>query len=106
MRRPAGKNGRGASCVRNTSIFVSDLHSITSSRTKCRRLSSRLFPSFTDAALVRVPREGGNAAADELYQLGANVPPSAATRHGPTWYGPPFGRKLSRGAGGVPAIAA
>ena len=30
------------------------------------------------------PRDGGSAAAGVWYQLGANVPPSAATRHGPT----------------------
>ena len=65
----------------------SALHASTSSRTKCRRLSSRLLPSFSDAADVLRPRDGGSAAAGVWYQLGANVPPSAATRHGPTLYG-------------------
>ena len=73
-------------------MFVSALHAITSSRTKCRRLSSRLLPSFSDAADALRPFDGGSAAAGVLYQLGAKVPPSAATRHGPTWCGPPLGR--------------
>jgi hypothetical protein len=73
-------------------MFVSALHAATSSRTKCRRLSSRLLPSLSDAADTFLPLDGGKAERGELYQLGANVPPSAATRHGPTVCGPPLGR--------------
>ena len=39
-----------------------------------------------------ITMETAKAEADVLYQLGANVPPSAATRHGPTTCGPPFFR--------------
>src|SRR5437899_687062 len=84
----------------------SALHASTSSRTKCRRLSSRLLPSFSDAAAFLRPFDGGSAAAGVLYQLGAKVPPRAATRHGPTWCGPPLRRYTSVGAGGCPASAA
>jgi len=55
-------------------------------------LSSRLFPSFNDVADALRPFDGGSDAAGVLYQLGAKVPPSAATRHGPTRCGPPLGR--------------
>jgi len=50
------------------------------------------LPSLSETAETRLPREGGSAAALAWYQLGAYVPPSAATRQGPTSYGPPFGR--------------
>src|SRR5712691_12964188 len=87
-------------------MFLRFLQARTSSRTKCRRLSSRLFPSFNAAPAVLRPRDGGSCAAGEWYQLGANVPPSAATRHGPTWCGPPFGRWHSVGGGGRPPLVA
>ena len=60
------------------------LQARTSSFTKCRRLSSRRLPSFTNAVVVLCPLDGGKAEAGALYQLGANVPPSAATRQLPT----------------------
>src|ERR1044071_7719560 len=87
-------------------MFLRLLHTRTSSRTKCRRLSSRLFPSLSAAPAALRPRDGGSCFAGVWYQLGANVPPRAATRHGPTVHGPPFGRCCSVGGSGWPPLAA
>src|SRR5260370_13364230 len=84
----------------------SALHARTSSFTKCRRLSSRLFPSFVVTAAVLRPFDGGRAETGSWYQLGAKGPPSAATRPGPTWCKAPLHRYCSVGAGGGLARAA
>ena len=66
-----------------------------------QHLVAHEVPALVVAALAqlhrRARRPGGRATAAARrrgvwYQLGANVPPSAATRHGPTTCGPPFGR--------------
>jgi hypothetical protein len=66
-------------------------------------LSSRDLPSFNDKADGFGPFDGGSAAAGVLYQLGANVPPSAATRHGPTMCGPAI-REVVQRSGRRPAF--
>ena len=69
-------NGRAASCVIRMSIGASCLHASASSRTKCRRLSSR----FSNAASRRRWQVRGGVS----NHVGAKVPPRPATRSGPT----------------------
>ena len=83
-------NGR-ARLVRhqNVDIATDCLHASTSSRTKCRRLSSRGVC--------------GRSLAGVSNHVGANVPPRPATRSGPTVRAVPFGMKCRFATGSRPA---
>ena len=75
-------NTFGANRIKLGSFGIADkLHAINEQGAKIAR----------HAADGLLPFDGGSAEAAVLYQLGAKVPPSAATRHGPTTCGPPFG---------------